>query len=595
MASTNNSTNIAWKKFALSGRALIEDPQHNKGLGFTFKERVDLNLHGLLPCRVETLAHQADRVIWMLNRIDSNLEKYQFIMNINDINSSLFYYVLSENVSKMMPIVYTPTVGLACQKFGYVFQTPRGMWITIKDLGRVYTMLQNWPEDDVRAICFTDGERILGLGDLGAFGMGIPIGKLALYTACAGIKPHQLLPVMLDVGTNNENLRKDKFYIGVPQKRDRTQKYDKLVEEFMTACVRRWGPTTLIQFEDFGNRNATRLLRKHQFNFCTFNDDIQGTASVGLAGLYSALKMTKTKLSDHTIVFMGAGSAGIGIADLICKDMVESEGLTIEEARAHIFLRDSRGLVVKNRSTGGVSSLKEPYAHEMKEELVDLAEIVKKLKATVLIGVSGQGKVFTEEVCVAMAANCERPVIMPMSNPTHKAECTAEDAFKWTKGSVIFASGSPFPPLQVGVVKVVPSQGNNAYIFPGLALGVIATKCLHIPDSFFIIAAKALADLVTDDMMKACSLYPPLDRIRECSIHIACAVGKAAYAMDLAREVEPKCMRDLIVSVMYDHTKLPSFSHDPLERVTREFDKRSSVVFDLERLNTFKLVSLKDV
>jgi len=581
---------IAWKKFALTGRALIEDPQHNKGLSFSSQERVGLNLHGLLPCRVETLEHQADRVMWMLNRIENNLEKYQFIMNINDINSRLFYYVLSENVSKIMPIVYTPTVGLACQKFGYIFQTPRGMWITINDAGHVYQMLKNWPEDDVRAVCFTDGERILGLGDLGAFGMGIPIGKLALYTACAGIKPHQLLPVMLDVGTNNKELREDKFYIGVPSERDRTMKYDLLVEEFMNACVKRWGRTTLIQFEDFGNRNATRLLRKHQENFLTFNDDIQGTASVGLAGLYSALKMTNTKLSDHTIVFMGAGSAGIGIADLICKDMVESEGLTIEDARKHIYLRDSRGLVVKDRSTGGVSSLKEPYAHEMKEELVDLAEIVTKLKATVLIGVSGQGQVFTQEVCEAMAANCKRPVIMPMSNPTHKAECSAEDAFKWTKGNVIFASGSPFPPVQVGELTVVPSQGNNAYIFPGLALGVIATKCLYIPDSFFITAAKALADLVTDDMMKSCTLYPPLDSIRECSIHIACAVGKAAYDMKLAMEIEPKNMRELVESVMYDHKKLPSFSNEVFESKEEDsLNRQASFVFNAKELKSFKM------
>jgi len=580
---------IAWKKFALTGRALIEDPRHNKGLGFSAQERVGLNLHGLLPCRVETLQHQADRVMWMLDRIDNNLEKYQFIMNINDINSTLFYYVLSENVSKVMPIVYTPTVGLACQKFGYIFQTPRGMWITIKDAGHVYQMLKNWPEDDVRAICFTDGERILGLGDLGAFGMGIPIGKLALYTACAGIKPHQLLPVMLDVGTDNQELRQDKFYIGLPSKRDRTEKYDQLVEEFMNACVKRWGRTTLIQFEDFGNRNATRLLRKHQPNFCTFNDDIQGTASVGLAGLYSAMKMTNTKLSDHTYVFMGAGSAGIGIADLICMDMVETEGLTIEEARKHIYLRDSRGLVVKNRSTGGVSSLKAPYAHEMKEELVDLAEIVTKLKATVLIGVSGQAKVFTQEVCEAMAANCKRPVIMPMSNPTHKAECTAIEAFKWTNGNVIFASGSPFPPLEVGKITVVPSQGNNAYIFPGVALAAIATKCLSIPDSFFIVAAKALAELVTFEMMMSCSLYPPLDRIRECSVHIACAVGRAAYKLNLAREIEPKNMKELIESVLYDHRKLPTYTSEPAESKEPDLVRKASVVFDAKELKSFKM------
>merc|ERR1719229_1517941 len=420
-------------------------------------ERRELNLHGLLPPRVESIEKQAKRVMWNLRRMEDNLEKYQFIMGMADTNARLFYYVLSEFVQELMPIVYTPTVGLACQKFGYVFQQPRGMYITIKDVGRVYQMLKNWPADDVKAICFTDGERILGLGDLGAFGMGIPIGKLALYTACAGVNPRQLLPVTLDVGCNREELRNDEFYIGLPQERVRGELYDTLVKEFMDAAQKRWGPQVLIQFEDFANRNAFRLLQMHKDSYCTFNDDIQGTASVALAGIYTACRFTKTKISDHRFVFMGAGSAGLGIAGLICTAMVEDDGLTLEEANKHIFLVDSRGLVVKDRSTGGISAEKMPYVQEMGEEN-DLAKIVEMTKATALLGVSGQGKVFTKEVVTQMGKNTKSPMIFPMSNPMHKAECTADEAYSWTEGRCIFASGSPFPKLTVNGQEIVPAQ-----------------------------------------------------------------------------------------------------------------------------------------
>lgn len=561
---------IPWTKICLMGRTLLEDPDHNKGLGFTWKERRELNLHGLLPPRVESLAEQAKRVMWNINKMDTDLQKYTYIMNVSEINSQLFYYVLSEYIETMMPLVYTPTVGLACQKFGYVFQSPRGMWVTIKDLGRVYQMLKNWPEDDVKAICFTDGERILGLGDLGACGMGIPIGKLALYTACAGIKPHQLLPVMLDTGTNTESIRTDPYYIGLRQKRERSEKYDQLVLEFMQGVQRRWGPTTLIQFEDFGNRNAFRLLRKHQKAFCTFNDDIQGTASVAVAGLYSAIRIAKTKMSEQTFVMFGAGSAGLGIADLICTAMM-ADGLTKEEARKKIWLVDSRGLVVKDRSTGGISKDKALYAHSFDKEIKDLNEIVTAVKATALLGVSGQAKVFTEAVCRTMKKNTANPIIFPMSNPTHKAECSAEDAFAWTDGSVIFASGSPFAPVKVGDRTVKPAQGNNAYIFPGLALGVIATQCINIPDSFFLTSAKALANMVTEEMIASGTLFPSLDQIRECSKVIACAIGDEAYKQGLATAIQPKNMMDLIESVMYDHTRAPVYSHESYSNLTQEY------------------------
>lgn len=572
---------IPWKRHALTGRALIEDPMHNKGLSYSWKERRELNLHGLLPAKVESIEDQAKRVVWNLDHMEDDLSKYSYIMNVADVNAHLFYYVLSKYVEKCMPIVYTPTVGLACQKFGYVFQTPRGMWITIKDIGRVYQMLKNWPVDDVKAICFTDGERILGLGDLGAFGMGIPIGKLALYTACAGVKPHQLLPVMLDVGTNNEELRKDPFYIGVPEERDRSERYDMLVQEFMTACQRRWGPTTLIQFEDFANRNALRLLKKHQNNYCTFNDDIQGTACVGVAALFTAIRVSKTRLCDNVFLMFGAGSAGLGIAELICTAMMEDDGITNEEAHQRIWLVDSRGLVTKGRSTGGVSATKEPFAkpNPAATELTDLAEIAKAVKATGIIGVSGQPKVFTEAVCRNMAANCEHPIIFPMSNPTHKAECCAADAFKWTNNKCIFASGSPFPPVDIGNGKMVkPAQGNNAYIFPGVCLGVIATKCLTIPDSFFITAAKALAQMVSQEMVELGTLFPPLSEIREVSKVIACAVGEHAYKLGLATAIKPVNMMDLIESEMWDPDAVPVYSHDAYTNVTKEFTGRASII-----------------
>lgn len=570
---------IPWTKSTLSGRALIENAFASKGMAFTWKERRELNLHGLLPPRVETIEKQAKRVMWNLRRMEDNLEKYKFVMGLADTNAQLFYYVLSEFVQELMPIVYTPTVGLACQKFGYVFQQPRGMYITIKDVGRVYQMLKNWPADDVKAICFTDGERILGLGDLGAFGMGIPIGKLALYTACAGVNPRQLLPVTLDVGCNREELRNDEFYIGLPQERTRGELYDRLVKEFMDAAQKRWGPQVLIQFEDFANRNAFRLLQMHKDSYCTFNDDIQGTASVALAGIYTACRFTKTKISDHKFVFMGAGSAGLGIAGLICTAMVEDDGLTLEEANKHIFLVDSRGLVVKDRSTGGISAEKMPYVQEGFKEMTDLAEIVAAVGATGIIGVSGQPKVFTQAVCEAMAKNCEHPMIFPMSNPTSKAEASAADCYKWTNGKVIFASGSPFPALQVdGVGEVIPAQGNNAYIFPGVALGVIATGALRCPDNFFSLAAKTLADLVTDDMLQKRSLYPPLSTIKDCSFKIAVEIAKSAFKQGFATVMEPKVMEDLIKSVMFDHKKYPVYSHESFENITLQYTGRKSIV-----------------
>jgi len=561
---------VPWVKKIQTGKELIENSAYNKGLAFSQHERTTLCLHGLLPPRVMTLEEQAHQVMWNIRRKVSNLDKYQYLMTIMETNEKLFYNVLINNIFDLMPIVYTPTVGLACQRYGYIFTQPRGMYITIEDLGRVRSVLMNWPEKDVRGIVFTDGQRILGLGDLGAFGMGIPVGKLALYTACAGINPRQLLPITIDVGTNRKELLEDEFYIGIRKERTTGQAYDDLILEFMTEVRNIWGRHCLLQFEDFGNSNAFRLLKMHRDNFCTFNDDIQGTASIALAGMYSALRIVGGNLSDQTFVFMGAGSAGIGIAELICAAMVQDEGLTMEDARKRVWLVDSKGLIFKDRAR--LNGLKPLYAHDWNGgEIKDLAEVVKATKCTALFGVSGQARVFTENVCRNMAANADRPIIFPYSNPNSNAEATAEECYKWTSNRCIFASGSPWPKQEITLdgrtFEVIPAQGNNAYVFPGVALAIMATKCLTVPDSMFITAAKKCSELVTAEMLSQGTIYPLLKDIRSVSFQIACACGLHAYDLGIADSVKPENIEDLIRDFQFDHTQYPSFAHNAYSEV----------------------------
>ena len=531
------------------GVDLLQAPILNKGTAFTEAERDALGLRGLLPPRVSTQEKQVMRVLENLQRKSSDLEKYIYLLSLQDRQEGLFYRVVMDNLDEMMPIIYTPTVGQGCQEYGHIFRRPRGLYISFKDRGRVREILQNWPHSDVRIIVVTDGERILGLGDLGANGMGIPVGKLALYTACAGIHPTQCLPITLDVGTNNEALLKDPLYIGLAEKRLRGPAFDEMIEEFF-AGVQKIFPKACIQLEDFGNSNAFRLLHHYRDLACTFDDDIQGTAAVTLAGLYSALRITGNKLTDHKFLFLGAGEAGIGIGDLIVTGLT-SEGMPEAEARRRCCFVDSKGLVVKSRAD--LVEHKLPYAHDL-APVSDFLQAVETLKPTAIIGVSGMPRTFTKPIVEAMARINRRPIVFALSNPTSKAECTAEEAYTWSEGSAIYASGSPFPPVTYKGKTFVPGQGNNAYIFPGVGLGVIASEATRVTDEMFFVAARKLADLVTEDDLAQGRIYPSLTRIREVSAVIATAVAEVAFKRSLTKMTRPADLSAHIKAQMYDPT-----------------------------------------
>uniref|UniRef100_A0A8C5Q3T5 Malic enzyme n=1 Tax=Leptobrachium leishanense TaxID=445787 RepID=A0A8C5Q3T5_9ANUR len=461
------------------GYDITRDPHLNKGMAFSLEERQQLGIHGLLPPCFLSQDVQVLRVLRNYERQKCDLDRYILLMGLQDRNEKLFYKLLTSDIERFMPIVYTPTVGLACQQYGLAFRRPRGLFITIHDRGHVSTVMKSWPENVIKAVVVTDGERILGLGDLGSYGMGIPVGKLALYTACGGVKPQECLPVMLDVGTDNQELLKDPLYIGLRHKRVRGKAYDDLLEEFMKAVTDRYGMNCLIQFEDFANANAFRLLNKYRNHYCTFNDDIQGTAAVAVAGLLAALRITKNKLTDHTVLFQGAGEAAMGIADLIVMAM-EKEGTPKDQAIRKIWMVDSKGLIVKGRAS--LTHEKERFAHPH-EEMKNLEDVVKNIRPTALIGVAAIGGAFTEQIIKDMASFNERPIIFALSNPTSQVA--------YSVGRGIFASGSPFDPVTLpGGKTLYPGQGNNSYVFPGVALGVIACGLRHISDEVFLTTAE---------------------------------------------------------------------------------------------------------
>ena len=528
------------------GISLLRDPLVNKGTGFSQKERDALGLRGLLPATQLTIQAQAERVLTNLRRLPNDLDKYVALNALHDRNETLFFRVVCDNIDEIQPLIYTPTVGLACQRFGNIFQRPRGLFISANDRGRIARLLKNWPYP-AKLIVVTDGERILGLGDLGANGMGIPVGKLSLYSACAGVNPEVCLPVMLDVGTNNEQLLKDPYYVGLRRKRLTGKAYYDFIDEFITAA-RKAFPSVLIQFEDFANHSAFQLLDKYRTHYCVFNDDIQGTAAVALAGLFSALRIKGGKLSEERLLFLGAGEAATGIADLVVTAMM-AEGLSEAEARKRIWLVDSRGLVVKDRE--GLNKHKLPYAHEH-APVGDFLSAIKTLKPTAIIGVAAVGGTFTLEVLRTMAEINEQPIVFALSNPTSKAECSAEEAYRHTDGRALFACGSPYDPVTLNGKTFVPRQGNNSYIFPGVGLGAIACGATLVTDEMFMAAARTLAGLVTDDDLKQGSLYPALPRIREVSLQIAAAVARVAYRRSLAAQQKPKNLLAHIKRKVYE-------------------------------------------
>jgi len=530
-----------------SGMSVLRDPLLNKGTAFTRKERARLGLRGLLPPHVHTQAEQMQRSLAHLRSLPTPLEKFINLNALHDRNEALFFRIVAEHPDEIMPLIYTPTVGLACEQFGHIFQRPRGLFIGADDRGQIAKVLRNWPQRDIGIVVVTDGERILGLGDLGANGMGIPVGKLSLYTGCAGVHPQRCLPVTLDVGTDNGALRSDPFYVGLRRKRLRGARYDALLEEFV-AAVQKVFPGALIQFEDFANANAFRLLQRYRDRICTFNDDIQGTAAVVLAGLVSALRITGGALRDQRILCLGAGEAATGICDLVVSAL-SAEGLAAVEARRRCWLFDSRGLVVASRTD--LAGQKRPYAHAH-AGIADFVATVEALKPTAIIGVAAVGGTFTQAVVEAMARHNQRPIVFALSNPTSKAECTAEQAYRWSGGRALFACGSPFDPVKLDERVFVPRQGNNSYIFPGVGLGVIASRARRVTDEMFLAAARVLARQTTQADLDQGSLYPALGRIRDVSAHIASAVAEVAYARRLTSRRKPANVLAYIRSQMYD-------------------------------------------
>jgi len=527
------------------GLDLLRDKTLNRSLAFGRKERERFRLRGLLPYGVATEEQLIDRVMTNLERLPRDIDRYIALSSLQERNERLFYRTVIEHIDRILPLIYTPTVGEACREYSHIMREPKGFFITPDDRGDIRRILANWPRKDIRVIVVTDGQRILGLGDLGANGMGIPIGKLALYTACAGIDPAVCLPVTLDVGTNNDALRDDVLYLGYPRRRLEGKRYFDLVDEFVQAVQARY-PDALLQFEDFLTPNAYALLTKYRNRALCFNDDIQGTAAVALAGVYASTRVTGTPLRELKVMFLGAGSAATGIADLMTAALVD-EGLSPDEARRHLSFVDIHGLVVKGRADLMAHNL--PYAHDL--AAMGFVEAIDAIQPHVLIGATGSPGTFTQQVIERMSRINRRPVIFALSNPTACAECTAEQAYAWSDGRALFASGSPFGPYTHKGTTYRPAQGNNAYVFPGIGLGAVACRARSLPDELFLEAARTLASLVSQDDLDRGALYPPLADIRKISLEIAVSVARKAYDMGLARAKRPRDLRKAIAAMMY--------------------------------------------
>jgi len=532
----------------LSGTALLEAPLLNKGSAFTREERVSFNLMGLLPPRYESIDEQMERAYLQYSSYQLPINKHIYLRGIQDSNETLFYALVSKHINEMMPIIYTPTVGDACERFSDIYRNSRGLFISWEERDHIDDILRNATKERVKIIVVTDGERILGLGDQGIGGMGIPIGKLALYTACGGINPAHTLPVMLDVGTNNEQLLDDPIYMGARHRRISEEEYAAFLDLFMQAAKRCW-PGVLVQFEDFAQRHAKQLLDRYVDEYCCFNDDIQGTAAVTLGTILAACRVTDSPLRDHRVVVAGAGSAGCGIAEMMISQMVK-EGLTEEEARCRLFMVDRDGLVTEgmNRLYDFQSRLAQKTA-ALEGWSIDgnwptLLEVIGLAKPTILIGVSGQPRLFSEEVVRAMAANTRRPIIFPLSNPLSRVEAIPQQVIEWTEGRAIVATGSPFPAAQYDGEEFPIAQCNNSYIFPGVGLGVLACAARRVTDEMLMASSEMLAEASPWASGDARSLLPPLEQATDLSRSIAFAVAKVAQAQGHASEISD----DLLLS-----------------------------------------------
>ncbi|WP_394827613.1 NAD-dependent malic enzyme [Pendulispora albinea] len=538
----------------LRGAPLLRDPRFNKGTAFTLEERESLGLLGLLPEGVDTLENQVRRAFTQLAEKNSNLGKYIYLSSLQDNNETLFYKVLRSAPAELLPLVYTPTVGEACERYGHIMRRARGLYVPITRKGHVRELLRNWPVTDVRFIVVTNGNRILGLGDLGANGMAIPIGKLALYTACGGVPPELALPVLIDCGTDNAKLLNDPLYLGLRRPRPSAEELDEFVEEFVEA-VKEVFPRCCIQFEDWAGIDAMRLLERYRDRACCFNDDIQGTAAVALAGLMGATRITGTPLAQQRVLFLGAGSAGLGIAGLLTQAMV-LDGLSLDQARSQIAFFDVHGLIESTRTD--LHAFQKPYAHAH-APTTDFVEAIEAIRPTAIVGVSTVARAFDRRVIEAMAKVNARPIIFPYSNPTSRSECTAEEAYQWSQGRAVFASGSPFPPVRYEDKTFVPGQGNNVYIFPAIGMAVYATQATRVTDEMFIAAARGVAEQVTQAELDVGLIYPPQSVLLQTELFAATRVAEIIYDRGLTRMPRPDDLEGLIRA----HAYVPEYRSIP--------------------------------